>query len=241
MADAAGPRPPRDLRVVQVTPGDRPGAATARLVESALEGGVTAVVLRERALAPDELRALARRVRQATRRVGAALIVSNDVDLALEVQADGVQLGFGGGTVADARRRLREAGRSPWVLRSTHWPPDDEDRAADVLALSPFGATLRSHARPRLTPGQVAAVLEAAGARPVVALGGLTAREVGALPRELAGVAVVRALSEAADPAAAARELRAAVERRGLGASPGGRAPDPPAGAADTAGDEASR
>jgi thiamine-phosphate pyrophosphorylase len=209
------------LRLVLVSPGDRTAEATAALIEAALQGGVTAVLLRERHLEASALGALAARARQATTRAGAALLVSNDVELARACGADGVQLGHGGGTVVAARAALAAGQRAAWVGRSAHWPLVAEDLAADYVMLSPFGPTFRSRSRPRLTQAQVRVVLARPGRPPVVALGGLDAAAVAGLPRELAGVAVVRALADAPDPRAAARVLRAAVESHGLGAAAG--------------------
>ena len=205
-------------RVVLITPGDRPAEATARLARACLDGGVTAVLLREPAMAFDARRRLAEQLRGDTSAAGAALIVSRDVDLALDVGADGVQLGHGSVSVAEARVRGAAQGAPLAVGRSAHWPLTAEDDAADALMLSPFAATPRSHPRPLLTDEQVAAVLARAAGRPVVALGGVTVEHVPRLDPGLAGVAVIRALAGADDPTAAAAALRRAVEARGAGA-----------------------
>lgn len=208
----------RALRLVLVTPDDRPATAIRALVEAALEGGVTAVIERERRLHPDERAALAGDLAAACTQAGALLLISGNASLAETVGAAGVQLGWGGPSVAEVRRRHP----GHLVGRSCHWPPSDEDRAADFLLLSPFATTHRSHPRPLLTARQIAAVLSPLGEHggehgvpcPVVALGGLTESAVSALPSGLAGVAVVRAIADASNPLSAAQALRAAVEAR---------------------------
>jgi len=200
----------RRLRLVLITPGDRPPESTLSLVERALAGGVTAVLLREPQLGRDERNLLAQELAAAAGEAGALLLLHNDVTAALECAADGVHLGWGGPAPAAARAA------APALLlgRSAHWPLQAEDKQADYLLLSPFRPTPKAQPRPLLTDEQVGQVLGERGLGPVVALGGLTAPDVEALPAGLAGIAVLRAIAGADDPASAAAALRAAVERR---------------------------
>ena len=200
----------RRLRLVLITPGDRSPQATQELVERALAGGVTAVLLREPQLGRDERYFLAQELAGSAREAGALLLLHNDVGAALECAADGVHLGWGGPGVADARA----AASGLLVGRSAHWPLQDEDRAADYLLLSPFRPTPKARPRPTLTADQVRSALDEPRRGPIVALGGLDADAVATLPAGLAGVAVLRAIAQADDPAAAAAALREAVERR---------------------------
>jgi thiamine-phosphate pyrophosphorylase len=226
-----GAEPPRGalagrLRLLFVTPGDRRAQATAALVDAVLAGGATAILLREPQLPAPALAALARQVALSVAAHDALLLVSRDAALADACGATGVHTGFAGPTVGV----LRAARPGRLVSRSAHWPLEPDDLLADVLLLSPFRPTLRSHPRPLLTHEQVRAVLATPGRPPVVALGGLRAQDVAGLPAGLAGVALIRALADAPDPWAAARELRAAVDARCAGGSD--FAPAPPAAVA---------
>jgi thiamine-phosphate pyrophosphorylase len=209
-ADGAGAGLAARLPLVLVTPGDRPPAATLQLARAALAGGVSAVLLREPQLEADARTTLARELRAATRERGALLLVSRDTALALACEADGVHAGWGGPDVA----ALRAAALGRVVGRSCHWPVEPDDLRADWLLLSPFRPTARSHPRPLLTASQAREVLARPGLPPTVALGGLRAEDVPALPAGLAGVAVVRAIADAPDARAAARRLREAVDQR---------------------------
>ncbi len=197
------------LRLVFVTPDDRPPVETQRLVERVVAGGVTAVLIRERRQ-PDGVREpLTRALVSLVQAGGALALVSRDAELAASARAAGVQTGYAGPDLAAIRRIApgRIAGRS------AHWPLQPEDERADYLMLSPFAATPRSHPRPLLTRSQIQQVLARVGDTPVVALGGLGVESVPRLPRGLAGVAVVRALADAPDPRESAARLRAAVDR----------------------------
>jgi len=198
------------LRLVLVTPGDREPRRTLRLIDSALAGGVTAVLLRESQLDPTPRAELAMQVREATRKHGALLLMHRDVGIANDCGADAVHTGHGGQPV----EAIRSDAPGLLVGRSCHWPVTAEDRRADYVLLSPFRPTPKSHPRPLLASDQVRACLDDPQLGPTVALGGLTVDDVPSLPEGLAGVAVLRAISEADDPREAAAELRAALDAR---------------------------
>jgi len=189
--------------LVSITPGDRSPAETLALADAGLSGGVTTILLRERAGAPSALRALACDIAGLCRVAGALLLVSNDVALALHCGAEGVHLGHGGPTVTTVRQQAPEL----VVGRSAHWPISDEDRAADFVTLSPVASTPRSLPRPLLSAAQLSAAVADPDLGPIVALGGLDLQTIGKLPQGIAGVAVIRALADAVDPSAAARKL----------------------------------
>ncbi len=196
------------LRLVFVTPGCLPVAETAARIEAVLEGGVTTVLLREPQLEDAERRRFAKHAVNACHAAGALCLVSRDLELAGECDADGVHLGWGGPSVEQARSQL--AGRL--VGRSAHWPLVDEDLLADYVTLSPFHSTPRSHPRTLLSVEQVAAAVDRLAPRPVLALGGMTAARIPDLPAGIRGVAVIRALSEAPDPRASAAVLRSLMD-----------------------------
>jgi thiamine-phosphate pyrophosphorylase len=80
------------------------GRPLLEVVEAALSGGVRAVQLREKDLSPAEQYELAWELRSLTSRFDARLLINDRIDLALAVEADGVQLGKGSLPVTAARR-----------------------------------------------------------------------------------------------------------------------------------------
>jgi thiamine-phosphate pyrophosphorylase len=205
-----------------VTPRDRIASARLYLVcdarpraflDAALSGGVDLLQLRDKGLGDAELVAAARTFRAAADTAGALFIVNDRPDLVDACGADGVHLGQDDGSAAAARAVV---GGDRIVGRSTHAPEQgaaaDADPDVDYLAVGPVHETPTK-------PGRPAAGLEyvawAAGhvTTPWFAIGGLDAGNVGAVT--LAGatrIVVVRAITEAADPRAAARALRERLE-----------------------------
>jgi thiamine-phosphate diphosphorylase len=186
---------------------------------AAVKGGVDRVQIRERGLEgralldfADAVCAVARRAAQKTGRP-LAVLVNRRADVALAAGADGVHLGFDGMDPKSARRLL---GERALVGVSCHSP--EEVRAAegaDYAQLAPIFTPLsKPAARPPLGPQALRA---AAGARTVLAQGGVDARNAGAcLAAGAAGVAVTGAILAAADPGAAARALRRALDAAGV-------------------------
>lgn len=80
------------------------GRPLLEAVEAALSGGVRAVQLREKDLPTAELYDLAWEMRALTSRYDARLLINERIDIALAVEADGVQLGINSLPVTAARR-----------------------------------------------------------------------------------------------------------------------------------------
>jgi thiamine-phosphate pyrophosphorylase len=146
------------------------------------------------------------------RDLGVPFIVNDRPDLALEAEADGVHVGQDDAPPALARRIL---GPDAIIGLSTH-SVDDLERAAsepvDYVSAGPVVATPTKPGR-RPTGSSYAALAAARSAVPVFVTGGVTPDSVA--PLAAAGVrhfVVVRWLTGASDPEAAARALRHAVD-----------------------------
>lgn len=196
------------LRLVAITDRHAMGDRWRDRIPPALEGGVTALLLREKDLTAAELYPIARDLRALTRQHGAALLVSDRVDVALAAEADGVHLGWTSLPVEAARKAI---GRRCWIGFSAHNLGEAKsavEGGADYVTFSPVFPT---PSREGLVP-----VVGLEGLReavrsldvPVVALGGIT-EENGAdcLAAGAAGVAAIRSLLGGPDPRAAARRF----------------------------------
>jgi len=199
-----------DLLVVtdrRIAP-DLPGVIARALAGT--EPGRVAVMLREKDLGGRELLALARALREVTREAGARLLVNDRVDVMLAADADGVHLPEAGIDAADARRL---AGEHAIVGVSTHGA--DAVRAAEAAGADyvTFGPVFDTPEKRRYGPPVGIEGLAALGARiPVFALGGVDPERTPALVRAgAAGVACIRAVLAADDPAGAVRAFLAAA------------------------------
>ena len=163
-------------RLVLVT--DRHATGGRDLVDvarAALDAGLPAVQLRDKDMEGGALFALAERLRAETAARQALLLVNGRVDVAVAVGADGVQLGAGAVSVADARRLLPPASL---VGVSTHTAA--EVAAASGADFAVFGPVYATPGKSAVGPDALATAVRA-GSLPVVAIGGVGAAVVPAL------------------------------------------------------------
>ncbi|MBV9802158.1 MAG: thiamine phosphate synthase [Solirubrobacterales bacterium] len=173
-----------------------------------LRAGVDVVQLRMKDAADAEIVAAARRFAHAAAQHGALFILNDRPDLVAETGADGVHVGQDDMSVADARRVV---GADLLVGLSTHTP--EQVDAANALDLDYIGVG-PVHVTPT-KPGRAAVGLELVSYAaehatvPFFAIGGIAPDNLDAVRSAGAErIAVVRALTEAAEPARMARRLR---------------------------------
>ena len=183
--------------------------ASFRRVEEAVAGGVDIVQLRDRSLADAELLVAARRMAEECRELGVPFLVNDRPDIAVLARADGVHIGQDDLPPAEVRRIV-----GPGVLigRSTHAPAEIETaEGVDYIAVGPVYET---PTKPGRSATGTELVRYAAAWAPVAwfAIGGLDPATVPAVVAAGATrIVVVRAITEAPDPRAAALALRAAL------------------------------
>lgn len=177
-----------------------------KAVTEAVAGGATMIQLRERDLPAGELLALARRLKSITR--GKALLIVNDrVDVAVSVEADGVQLPEDGLPILVARGLI---GRYAVLGRSVHGADAAQTARREGAEFLVAGTIYASTSKPGATPAGPALISEITKdtSIPVLAIGGITADKVDELVQAgAAGVAVISAIANAEDPKAAAEDL----------------------------------
>ena len=187
------------------------GALPDAALDSALRGGVGIVQLRCKQAEDAEVIAAGRRFASVCERLGAPLIVNDRPDLAVALDADGVHLGQQDISVEDARELL---GPDRIVGLSTHSAAQIEAALAcgvDYIGVGPVHVTPTKPGRPAV--GTELLAYAATHARiPFFAIGGIDSGNVaGVVAAGAKRVAVVRAITDAADPEHAARQLRAAL------------------------------
>lgn len=133
------------------------------------------------------------------------LFINDRLDIALALNAEGVQLGHAG----LPPRAARQLNPRWWIGRSVHDVPGAEAaraEGADYLVVGPVYATATHPDRAPLGLERLRDIARLG--LPVIAIGGVTAARAGEVKVAGAyGVAAIRALWDAAEPGAAARQM----------------------------------
>jgi thiamine-phosphate pyrophosphorylase len=184
--------------------GEDPGP----LLDAALRGGVDIVQLREKGLDDEALVAAAEPFRAACEKHGALFVLNDRPDLVEACAADGVHVGRSDASVAEARELVgpdRLVGISVSTLAELENVED-----ADYAGVTAFATPTKEDA---IAGGlELVRVAAATLTIPWFAIGGIelsNAEDVAAAGAP--GIAVIRAIRDASDPEAAARELKLLV------------------------------
>jgi thiamine-phosphate pyrophosphorylase len=206
-----------DARLYLCTGARRSTGDLAQFLDAVLGAGVDIVQLREKGLEAGEELGLLEVFADACRRHGRLLAVNDRADVALAAGADVLHLGQDDLPVPVARRIL---GPGPLIGRSSHSPAQADAAAhepgTDYFCAGPVWVTPTKPGRPATGPGLLAHVAHQRPARPWFAIGGISlARLDDVLAAGATRVVVVRAITEAGDPAAAARAVSQRLRQAG--------------------------
>jgi thiamine-phosphate pyrophosphorylase len=178
-------------------------------LDAVLGNGVDVVQLRQKGLeAGPELRLL-ETFRAACDRHGALLAVNDRADIAFAAGADVLHLGQDDLPLGLARQLL---GAEPLIGLSTHSEAQAAaaaaDQAADYFCAGPVWPTPTKPGRPAPGPGLLGFAARLAGTRPWFAIGGIGESNLAdVLDAGARRIVVVRAITDADDPGAAAARL----------------------------------
>jgi thiamine-phosphate pyrophosphorylase len=198
-----------DARLYLCTDGRRDRGDLVPFLDAVLGHGVDIVQLREKGLEAAAELALLEVFAAACARHGALLAVNDRADVALAAGADVLHLGQDDLPVAVARRIL---GPGPVIGRSSHSPEQATAAAAeagaDYFCAGPLWETPTKAGRPGTGLGLLSAVAGLGTGRPWFAIGGISLERLDSvLAAGATRVVVVRALTQADDPGAAAAAL----------------------------------
>jgi thiamine-phosphate diphosphorylase len=187
----------------------------AALSERLLDAGGTRLALHLRARLPaGRLHPLAARLAERARAAGALLLVNERVDVALAAGAHGAQLGGGAMRPGDARRVLRPGAVIGASVHSAAEAASAAVQGADFLLAGTLYASGSHPGAPGRGTVWLREVVAAAGGAAVIGIGGVTGARVGeVLGAGAHGVAVIRAVWDAADPLEALGGLLVRLER----------------------------
>jgi thiamine-phosphate pyrophosphorylase len=200
----------------------RPHGDLEALLRAALTGGADIVQLREKLLGRAEIERAAQTFRRVADTYSALFILNDDPELARACDADGVHVGQDDVSAEQARELL---GPDAIVGLSTHSEEQiaaSAERPVDYISVGPIWETPTKEGRPAVGLDLIRHASEHAP-HPFFAIGGIdsgNADEVVAAGAQR--LCAVRAIRDAADPAAAAAELRQAFAAHERGVAPGG-------------------
>ena len=183
---------------------------TAKLV---IDGGADAIQLREKTISDDEFISLAGEIRDIMTRSGTLLIINDRVNVAREVNADGVHLGQNDMSVSEARNII---GNEKIIGVSTHCisqARQAEKEGADYIAIGPVFSTRTKDYEPSIG---LEVIREISGEIniPFLAIGAMTLENLGKVLKAGASrVAVCSAIISSKDILSSTRQFKTKLIR----------------------------
>lgn len=184
----------------------------AEQAKLACKGGANWIQFRTKVTDFNERLKLAREVRSVCSEFGATLIINDWIEIAEEVEAEGIHLGMGDSSLHEARERF---GHGMIIGASVNSLADLEMAAAhaDYAGVGPLRfSTTKQQLRPILGMAGMRAIAERARQLPrplpCLAIGGVDISDIEPLlSLGLHGIAVSAAVVSSADPAEAVRRM----------------------------------
>lgn len=178
------------------------------VVKEALEGGATFLQIREKNLVYPEFVKLATEVKAVTDAYHIPYVVDDDVELAKEIDADGVHIGQSDLALVEARRVLGPDKIIGVSAHSVAEAIEAERNGADYLGVGSVFTTSTKLDAESVSKATLKEICEAVSI-PVVAIGGIQKDNMLQLKgTKVDGVAVVSAIFAAPDIRQATKELR---------------------------------
>ena len=177
-------------------------------VEEALVGGVTFVQLREKELDQEHFVQEARQLKELCHKYNVPFIINDNVEIALEVGADGVHVGLEDRPVSEIRALAGPDFIIGATTKTVEQAQEAQRQGADYLGIGAvFPSSTKTNAL-RITNEQLRIIRSSVNI-PAVAIGGLTLENMDEVAGSgVDGVALVSAIFGAQDICEASRELK---------------------------------
>ncbi|MEK6678482.1 MAG: thiamine phosphate synthase [Nitrospirota bacterium] len=183
------------------------GLSHIQIAEKALLGGVKFIQYREKQLSKRESYKIALQLKEITKKFNATLIINDDIDIAMAVDADGVHLGQEDFPVQAARKIL---GDDKIIGLSTHSFKDAEEAqgsGADYIAIGPIFRSTTKDVREPLG-ADIIKEIRKISRLPVIAIGGINENNIEDIMKTGAdGAAVISAIIAKEDITGAVKEF----------------------------------
>lgn len=199
----------KDLLLYAVTDRKWTGRKTLEeQVEEALKGGATFVQIREKHLDYEAFRKEARTLQALCRRYQVPFVVNDNVQLALEIGADGVHVGQDDMEAGAVREKLGPDKILGVSAQTVEQALQAQERGADYLGVGAVFPTSSKDDASEVSFETLKAICQAVSI-PVVAIGGITRENLRSLAGSgMAGIAVISALFGQENIAEAAAALK---------------------------------
>jgi len=210
-ADSDGRKSRRSIELYVIIDGGLLGGADAeKVLEAALRGGADAVQFRAKHFSKRSYYETAAKLLAVTRPQGIPFFVNDHLDVALAISADGIHLGQNDLPCRAARALVPHEMILGTSTHSLHEAARAVEDGVDYVAIgSVFPTSTKENPEAIIGTEMVREVRRLVGQTPLIAIGGITANNVGDVIRAGAdGVAVASAVVLADDPCAAAKELK---------------------------------
>jgi len=184
------------------------------IVEKSLKGGVDVLQLWKPRKNSQEIRGLARELLILVNDYDVPVIINNDIELAKDVEADGVHLDGYDVTPSDARKLLNEQSIVGYTVgNDLKWIKWAETVGADYVSFcSVFPSTSANQCE--IIPLRTLRSAKSVTHIPVFASGGITLSNVHlVLEAGVDGIAVISAILKASDPRQAAKSFKAIIHK----------------------------
>ncbi|MBQ4840871.1 thiamine phosphate synthase [Bacillus safensis] len=185
------------------------------VVKEAIQGGITMFQFREKgekALQGEEKKQLARQIQALCQEANVPFIVNDDVQLAIDLDADGVHVGQEDTNAKDVRERIgnKILGVSTHNLDEVKQAMKD---GADYVGMGPVYPTeTKKDTRSVQGVSLITEVRRHGLQIPIVGIGGITYDNSAPVIQAGAdGISIISAISQSADPKKAAEELKSLV------------------------------
>lgn len=181
-------------------------------VEQALEGGATFVQLREKELDREHFLEEAREIKELCGRYKVPFVINDNVEIAAEVDADGVHVGQSDMEAGDVRKKLGQDKIIGVSAQTVEQALLAEEMGADYLGVGAVFHTGSKADADDVSHETLRAICEAVHI-PVIAIGGIGKNNVLELSGSgICGIAVISALFAQPDVKKAAEELKLLTE-----------------------------
>lgn len=180
-----------------------------KVAEQAIAGGVEIIQLREKNLATPDFIERALRLKEITDRYNIPLIINDNVDVALAVQAFGVHVGNSDTPPTEIRARWGNQLQIGYSIEYLSQLDSEETAVADHLGISPVFSTATK--TDTITEWGLEGVrkIRSLTDKPLIAIGNINATNAATVMQAGADcIAVVSAICSAENPEKAAQNLR---------------------------------